>query len=249
MMLTDRQKQLIVAIIQEFMKDASPVGSEGLKEIYNLAYSPATIRNELADLVKEGYLYKEHSSSGRAPTTMGWRYYISEVLDEEQFSPVNEAFVRQKVFQYRFSIDRLLKEATQALSEITNYIGVGLVENSYDGLQISPVYLSGTSNILTLKEFQDIELLKNFLAVLESNSLLANVFFKSTIENQVNILVGDELGLKSMRSVATVYSILKIGKFDRVVIGVIGPARMNYSRVIPSIRSVAKSIQEATFGW
>ena len=82
--LTDRQKALLKAIIEEYIEDAEPVGSEVIERKYNLGVSPATIRNEMVVLTKEGYLKQPHTSAGRIPTSMGFRLFIQELMKEKQ---------------------------------------------------------------------------------------------------------------------------------------------------------------------
>ena len=79
-MLTDRQKRVLKLIVETFVKTAEPVGSRSLSKL--LAYSPATIRNEMADLEEEGYLEKTHSSSGRVPSEKGYHYYVETLMQE-----------------------------------------------------------------------------------------------------------------------------------------------------------------------
>jgi len=80
--MTPRQVKLLHAIIDDFINNATAVGSLSLTHRYNLGVSPATIRNEMSDLVEQGYLEKPHSSSGRIPTNMAYRYFIREILRE-----------------------------------------------------------------------------------------------------------------------------------------------------------------------
>lgn len=248
-MISERQKKLMLAIIQEFMSSASAVGSEDLKNLYNFDFSPATIRNELADLVKEGYLYKEHSSSGRIPTTLAWRYYVSEVLKDEKMNPLSEVQLRDKVFQYRFSVDRLVKESTDAIADLTEYTAVGIVESNVASSRVAPVYLSGTSNLLLYREFHNLDLLKKTLTVIENSAILLKIFSKSNAQDSVNILIGDEIGFPSLKEISVIYEIVPLGTNDKVYIGAIGPNRMNYGKVISAVRAVSNSISDATIGW
>ncbi len=247
--LTDRQKQLINAVIEMFMKTAEPVGSEELKDNYDLDYSAATIRNDLADLVREGLLFKEHSSAGRTPTTLAWRYYISEVLNETQPDVLSEIEARNNIVQNRFSIDRLVKEATTSLANYLRYSSLGIVRNLNRQNQYTPIYLSGMANLLDLPEFHDLDRFKTLVQVLEDSHTLNNIFDKSKIENDVSILIGDEMGIESLSHAAMVFAKMNVGKSDNVIISVIGPSRMNYSKVIPAVRMMMRNIQEATMGY
>ena len=101
-MITDRQKALLLAIIEEFTDTANPVGSMDVGSKYDLHVSPATIRNEMVNLSDMGFLEKAHVSSGRKPTTMAWRWLINEGLEEYHMHPKIEVEVRTKIFRNRF---------------------------------------------------------------------------------------------------------------------------------------------------
>lgn len=249
MNITDRQKKLMLAIIEEFTKSANPVGSEELKELYDFDFSPATIRNELADLAKEGLLYKEHSSSGRTPTTLAWRYYISDYMEEDNLDPMRELAIREKLFKHRFSIDRLVKETIDELGNFTRYLGIGIVQNMYKSNYNSPIYLSGTANLLDYREYQNLESLKKVLHILENSSLLLDIFGKSKVENDVCTLIGEEIGLEAFAQSALVFQPIKLGSQEKLYICVLGPSRMNYSKVIPAVRVVVQNIKDATVAW
>ena len=85
-MLDDRKKKILQAVIDEYIQSAEPVSSGAIAGKYSLNYSSATIRNEMADLEKEGYLDKPHTSSGRVPSAMGYRLYEDELLKEYNIS-------------------------------------------------------------------------------------------------------------------------------------------------------------------
>ena len=80
--LTDRQRQLLKAIVEAYVKAGEPVGSEYIEKTFNLGVSPATIRHEMVHLTEMGYLKQLHTSAGRTPTSMGFRLYITELMKE-----------------------------------------------------------------------------------------------------------------------------------------------------------------------
>ena len=88
--LSERQQNLLRVIIEEYVSSAEPVGSETIVKKFDLGVSPATIRNEMVKLAEEGYLEKSYSSSGRIPTSLGFRYYIQDLMDEKKM-PVSSA--------------------------------------------------------------------------------------------------------------------------------------------------------------
>lgn len=249
MNLSDRQKQLIIAIINEFMKSAEAVGSENLKDGYDLKLSAATIRNELADLVDAGYLSKLHSSSGRIPTALAWKYYINDVMNEELIDPLFELTLREKVFQNRFSLDRLLKFSLDSLSEKLGYTTVGLVKSMIKENEYTPAYISGSSYLLEHREFSQTDKLKDILIILENSYMLERIYNQSQLKEDVTVLIGDEIGIKDFDQLSTVFTKFNLGRSTQITIGVIGPARMNYARCIPAIRVAMKNIKDATIGW
>ncbi len=80
--ISPRQAQLLRIIIEEYVKSAEAVGSENIVAKYSLGVSPATVRNEMAALTQEGYLEQPHTSAGRIPTALGFRYYLSDLMEE-----------------------------------------------------------------------------------------------------------------------------------------------------------------------
>ena len=82
--MDERKKKILQAVIDEYVNTAEPVSSSALVEKYNLKYSSATVRNELADLEKNGYLDKTHTSSGRVPSEKGYRFYVDRIMQERE---------------------------------------------------------------------------------------------------------------------------------------------------------------------
>ena len=85
-MLNDRKKRILQAIIDEYINSAEPVSSGSIVKKYGLDFSSATIRNEMAELESAGYLDKPHTSSGRVPSDKGYRFYVNELLKDDNLS-------------------------------------------------------------------------------------------------------------------------------------------------------------------
>ncbi|KKS41785.1 MAG: Heat-inducible transcription repressor hrcA [Candidatus Gottesmanbacteria bacterium GW2011_GWA2_42_16] len=117
--LTDRQIKLLKAVIEEYIETAEPVGSQTLDKKYNLGVSPATIRNEMVALTKNGFLKQPHTSAGRVPTPMALKFYIQNLMQQKEMSVTDEVSVKQKIWDYRQKTDKLLREATKALADKT----------------------------------------------------------------------------------------------------------------------------------
>ena len=114
--LTERQLHILKAIIEDYIETAEPVGSETLDKKYNLGVSPATIRNEMVKLTHLGYLKQPHTSAGRTPTSGALKLYVDKLMKLKELSVAEEVTVRQKIWDYRTEMDKMLREATKALA-------------------------------------------------------------------------------------------------------------------------------------
>ena len=139
--LTQRQVEVLKSLIEEYIATAEPVGSETLEKKYSLSASPATIRNEMVGLTKLGYLKKTHTSSGRAPTPMGMKFYVKQLMKEKQLPLTAEVSIKEKLMSQKYKQERLLKEAVTALAQRLDMLGLAIDD---DGL----VYYAGAANIL-----------------------------------------------------------------------------------------------------
>jgi heat-inducible transcriptional repressor len=122
-MLSDRQKSVLKLIVEEFVRTAEPVGSRTLSKL--LVFSPATIRNEMADLEEEGYIEKTHSSSGRVPSEKGYHYYV-ETLMKEDDTAIDLKIIDDLFKEGPRSRETLIEESMKLLSELTNYTTLAL---------------------------------------------------------------------------------------------------------------------------
>lgn len=240
--MTPRQKQLLAAIIQEFIETANAVGSVSLYDKYKFNVSPATIRNEMAALVREGYLDKPHSSAGRVPTTMGLRMFVEELMDEEEdLDVLTKTQVKQQFHQARFNKDALIREALSTLTKVSHNPSIALVDTE--------IYYAGLSEMLDIPEFQEIESLKRLLSVLEDYAKLSKVFNHRRDDHEVQILIGEETELDELSDYAVVFSELRLHGGKQGFIAVIGPNRMPYQKIVPAVKYVAETISNVVRGW
>jgi heat-inducible transcriptional repressor len=128
-MLTTRQEMVLKLIIEEYIKTAEPIGSRTLSKM--LDFSPATIRNEMADLEDLGFIEKTHTSSGRVPSDKGYHYYIDTILASddlynESFNVIDELFENQSMKR-----EEAIKQAMNLLSQLTNYTTIALGTSAY----------------------------------------------------------------------------------------------------------------------
>lgn len=235
-MITDRQAKIIKAIVEEYTQTAEPVGSEALEKKYELGVSPATIRNEMAELEKNNFLKKPHTSGGRLPTPGAIKFYIQQLMKEKQLSVSEEVAAKKKVFDFRYQRDRLLQEVAKELARRTHSIGLAMTN---DG----SLYHAGVANLLEMPEFFDIDVTRAVLGMLDEFSLLNETLVKMTGEELPHILIGDELQKELLDSCGFVFTDFKTPKIEGRL-GVIGPCRLDYALVIPTVRYFGKIIEE-----
>ncbi len=240
--LTQRQIEILKSIIEEYIETAEPVGSETLEKKYNLSASPATIRNEMVKLSDYGYLKKPHSSAGRIPTPNGMKFYVHELIRERELSTVEEVQLKEKVWDYREGSKRFLKATVKSLAEKTNTIALATTSEG-------DVYLSGYANILDMPEFYDIDITKSLLSVLDEYDYFQTIFGGVEDDREIHILIGDELGARLQGPYSCVFGTYHTPSHMVGQIGVIGPARLHYTSIIPTVRYFSELIEDVAQGW
>jgi transcriptional regulator of heat shock response len=232
--ISDRQQKLLLTIIKEFIESAEAVGSINLQNKYNFKVSPATIRNEMAELVGQGYLYKRNSSGGRIPTTKGWRYFIESLadgeLDEIDNKTKNE--ILEDLNKIRADRTILLRHAIQHLSKLSNNIALALIDNQ--------IYYAGLSDMVNIPEFRESNNLQNILKILEDYYTLSEILNLGNPANEINVLIGEETEISEFRDYAVVFSELRLMGGKKGYIAIVGPNRMRYDMIIPAIKYLTK---------
>jgi len=240
--LTERQIQILKAIIDEYIETAGPVGSETLDKKYNLGVSPATIRNEMVRLTTSGYLKQPFTSAGRVPTAAGLKYYVNNLMKAKELSVADEVSVKEKVWDYRNETDRLLRETVRALAEKTKTLSMAATDEG-------DMYWSGVGNILEMPEFFDIDITKNLLSTLDEYSYWWNIFERVGVtEDALHIIIGEELDKKPLLPCGLVFINFNSPR-HKGVLCVIGPSRLDYPYVIPVVRYFGGLVTEMVNSW
>ncbi|MBI2599708.1 hypothetical protein HYW43_02180 [Candidatus Daviesbacteria bacterium] len=236
--LTDRQKALLKAIIEEYIESAEPVGSEIIERKYDLGVSPATIRIEMGKLTEGGFLRQPHTSAGRVPTSMGFKLYVAELMKERQLPVTAEVSIKESLWQERHRQERVLKEAVKALAKQCDMLGLA-VDN--DG----QVFYAGAANILDWPEFYDIDVARFVLSLFDEFPRLQDLIGRAHGSEPIHILFGEDLEFEHFRSTGFVFTKFELDPAKDGIVGVIGPARMNFSLVLPYVKYVRDLIQQA----
>ena len=333
-MLDNRKKKILQAIIEEYINTAEPVSSGALLQNYGLECSSATIRNDMAELEHIGYLDKPHTSAGRVPSAKGYRFYVDELLKDDNISLEEIQYIKSKLETKVNEIEDLTKIATNTLSEITHYttLAVGpradrhnivdikfvllgsrvlmaviltdagaiketiikfdedITQNQVDNLSflfnnklrgmpldkidepfeqymmnemkgevrvIKPIieqinhaiventnlYLEGTNKVFDFPEFKKMDVARNFLNVLDEKDIVLDIL-NSGIAEDINVYIGDENEHSELKDFSIVTFKHTIGDKDLGTIGIIGPTRMDYSKVISVMKYISKKLNE-----
>ena len=238
--LSPRQTQILKAIIEEYIATAQPVGSETLDKKYNLGVSPATIRNEMVRLTDMKLLAQPHTSAGRSPTPVAMRYYVDELMKTRDMSVTDEVAVKQKMWDYRQEIDKLLREATKTLAERTKALAITATGEG-------DLYYAGAANILDMPEFYDYDLTHQLFETLDRYDFWWTILKAHT--DLSYIVLGEDFGTRgSLDQCGFIYT-----KFSSPhvsgAIGVVGPSRLNYSMIVPYVRYMGGLIGEFARSW
>lgn len=332
--LSDRKKQILKAIVEAHISGGEPVGSKYIVENRQLTCSSATIRNEMSELEEMGYLEKTHTSSGRVPSELGYRFYVDSLLQHYAMTANEVAQINHLLKEKMNELDAILDTASKLASSLTNYTGfavkpkasarviskfeviaiddhhilvvmilgggevktkrvqvdtaytpealdllgkelnghlVGLgsgeinlsvliaLENAMgeDAFLVTPVLkvvydalndseegdlrISGLNRLLQYPEFSDSERFGKLLGMIESKNDILDMVSAET-DSDVNVIIGSESSVKVMDHSSVIYR--PIRKDGKVVgaIGVIGPLRMDYAKVLATVEELGDNI-------
>ncbi len=330
--MDDRKKRILQAIVDEYINTAEPVSSGSIARRYNLDYSSATIRNEMAELERCGYLDKPHTSSGRVPSALGYRLYVNELLKDDDISIEEIKYIQSKLETRVNEIEELTRITTSTLSEITHYTTVavgprnnmqkieevkfvllgkrnlmaiiltdsGIIKETiikfdediteeqvntltfifnnklkgkpleaidkpleeyifsqmnYSLNVIKPIMqqlkkviseeteylLEGANKAFDLPEFKSLEVAKNFINILDTKEIMMDLL-NTGFANDINVYIGEETENEKLKDFSIVTFKHKYKDKDLGTIGIIGPKRMDYSKVISVMKYISKKL-------
>ncbi len=141
--ITQRQKEVLLAIIEQHILTAEPVGSRTLARKYDLGFSPATVRNEMADLEELGLVEQPHTSAGRVPSDLGYRFYVDNLLAGDLEKPQSLTKYLEELSQKKSGLEDIMSGMVRMLSQMTNYTALlsepGFSAGSISRLELFPV--------------------------------------------------------------------------------------------------------------
>lgn len=224
--MTSKQwPQILRHITDAYIHTGQPVGSSYLVEMYELSMSTATVRNVMAALTEQGFLFQPHTSAGRVPSAKAYRYYVQNFLrptNEQPVDSLNLVELAQANLDDRYEV---LNFISQQLSLQTSQLGIAMMENR--------VAISGVANLLRYADVIDINRLRQILALAENVGELRLLFERLRTEG-VRFYIGDENDLDIMQGCTLAIAKSQIGRWPTYM-GVIGPMSMPYDTVLKTI--------------
>ena len=233
--LNDRQKNILKTIIISHIQSAAPIGSAFISDILNL--SSATIRNAMGELEDMGYLSKPHTSAGRIPTSVGYRYYVNNLLELNSISSRQKRFIENEYYTEGVdSVEAMLEKMSHLLSIMTHYAGIACISSL-------KFYIEGTSNMIDMPEFRNPQRMRSLLRLFDEKTELLRLLNEDLAKDGVKIHIGDEDRFEMLRDLSLITGNYRIGRSKRGSLGVLGPMRMNYSTLIPLVDFLSDTIE------
>ena len=245
MEISERQKQILSQIVEEYAETASPVGSVTMAKLFNV--SPATIRAEMARLEALGLIAQPHTSAGRVPTDAGYRFYVNnlsgnnygneptvpemKLIDDGRYD--RGLHVIEKRIMSQPLADVAIRQAVDSLVELTGNLGLATIGGQ--------LYLSGISRLFTQPEFGDTRRVQAVAKLLDN---LEPWLKEAAPGEPLNIFIGQENPIGKNSEVSLIISKFRSPFSDRSYIGVLGPTRQNYARVMQLVKHTGRMLEE-----
>lgn len=212
-MLTARRRSVLKIIVGEYVDTALPVGSSNIVRKYNLAISPATIRNDMAELETEGYITHPHTSAGRVPSDKGYRYYVEFLMDDASLPPAEQHMIRHQFHQVESDLEEWSRLAAAVLAHAVHNAAVVSLPKAHEArfkhLHLFPIQDERAMCVLVLQE----GLLKQQLIALPEATTAEEL---ARIARRLNDLFGG-LTVREIQGLAADLTAVESGVTDVIV--------------------------------
>ncbi|XOU94573.1 MAG: hypothetical protein ACNFW9_00740 [Candidatus Kerfeldbacteria bacterium] len=218
--MNERKSAIFGAIIKEHVTKGNTVASKVLVDKYDFQLSSATMRNEMVELEKDGYIFQPHTSAGRIPTEKGWKYYIENFIQNKQISKKHKELMDVIFDEGGMNFDITVKKVSKGLAEISK-------DAVFVGFSHDDFYYTGLSHLFKNPEFQKLDLVQHVSEVVDHLGEVITDMFDEVSESETEIvLIGKENPFGAECS--TIVTSYSNGKDNKGVFGILGPMRMNY---------------------
>lgn len=233
--MTERQKQILVAVVEQYAEVASPVGSSLLAKVFKV--SSATIRAEMAELEKGGYITQPHTSAGRIPTDKGYRFYVNNLAEQNTGGPESRA---ERALTARVGSgglpERTIRNAVDTLVELTHNLGLATIGNQ--------LYMSGLSNLFGQPEFMQKGQVQQVAHLLDN----LEPWLREAAPNEpLSVYIGSENPIGRSAGATLIISRFRSPYSERSYVGTLGPTRQSYREVMSLVRHTGEALEEALY--
>ncbi len=228
--MEERKKALLSQIIKQYIKQASPVGSKLLEDKSKLGVSSATIRNEMADLEKEGYIIQPHTSAGRIPTEKGYKYFLENHIKDGKINSTEQKEIQKIINIFKKeSVEQSIKSIAKKMAEFSNNAVIVAFSDSN-------IYYTGISNLFSQPEFKQTEMVYNISLIIDHLEQVVSDIFEDISQTQV--LIGSENPFG--QDCSSVIGRWQLNK-QTGLLGILGPIRMDYEKNLGLINLVTSN--------
>lgn len=234
--MTERQKDILSAIVEQYAEVASPVGSSLLAKVFGV--SSATIRTEMAELERHGYIDQPHTSAGRIPTDKGYRFYVNnlaEAAEESAEERRGERALSARVHHGGVP-ERTIRNAVDTLVELTSNLGLATIGDQ--------MYISGLSDLFGQPEFVQAAQVQQVARLLDN---LEPWLREASPNKPLNVYIGAENPIGRSAQCSLIISRFRSPYSDSSYIGILGPTRQSYRDVMSLVRHAGEALEEALY--
>lgn len=233
--MSPRQSQILTAIIEQYAEVAAPVGSSLLAKVFKV--SSATIRAEMVELERLGYIRQPHTSAGRIPTDKGYRFYVNNIADDTSLKKSLPESRAERALSARLEDsglpERAIRNAVDTLVELTHNLGLATIGNQ--------LYISGLGNLFGQPEFSSSHQVQQVANLLDN---LEPWLREAAPNHPLSVYIGAENPIGRSADVSLVISRFRSPFSDHSYIGVLGPTRQNYRDVMALVGHAGATLEE-----
>lgn len=235
--MTNRQIAILSAIIEQYAEIAVPVGSVTLAKLFGV--SSATIRSEMARLEEMGMIMQPHTSAGRIPTDQGYRFYVNTLTEQHASEQPQQLDRSARAIEARVSTyggeraDRAIRSAVDSLVDLTQNLGLATIGDE--------LYMSGIGNLFSQPEFMGGTHAQAVARLLDN----LEPWLREAAPNEpLNVYIGAENPIGKTSGASLIISRFRSPYSDRSYIGVLGPTRQSYGKVMRLVRHAGAMLEE-----
>ena len=235
--MQQRKLFLLKNLIECYIDTADPVGSRTLLSKSKLEVSPATIRNDMAYLESIGLIYQPHTSSGRIPTTKGFRVFVDKLMDEYSEQKLEKEMAISDYQNLKISeLDMRIRSAVSIISKLTKQVSFATLPWRNEA------YYLGIANVLRSDVFSNNLEASTIIEVLEDHDRFVEVLTHLPLSREIKAFIGDENAIDGVNSCTMIVTTYQRDELHGAM-GILGSTRMRYAYNIKLIEKMRQDIE------